>query len=536
MSNPLPSVTTIGDCCSTCEDPVTGQVPGPAGAAGTNGTNGTDGENAFTLTAAGFTVPAVNATVNVAVSASAWATVGQNVFVGGGAGNYEVTAKPDATHLTIENLGYAGNASPTTIIASGVQVSPSGQKGVDGAAGSSTLNDLSPTTTKGDILIDNGANSPNANVVRLGVGTDGQQFTAVAAQPTGGQWKTLLPNATSDNGIPRFDGTAGTPVPVQTSLMLISDTGAIQSTPSGGNARGASAIDLQVVRAIATQVASGSESVIGGGADNTASGANSTVAGGDSNEATGQHTTVSGGVSNQSTGLQTTVGGGSLNQATGLQTTVGGGASNVASSSLSTIGGGQANAASGLASFVGGGADNVASGDHSSVVGGQSNTASEFFSSVIGGTGAVASHYGEIAHASGAITNDGDAQRMVVVFRGVTTDATPTEIFLDGSAAFLDLPNDTTWAFRALVVARRTDVDGESAAYQLLGCIDRNANAASTALVGSVGKTVIAEDTAAWDTNAVANTADGALSIFVTGELAKSISWVCSVEISAVTG
>jgi hypothetical protein len=114
-----------------------------------------------------------------------------------------------------------------------------------------------------------------------------------------------------------------------------------------------------------------------------------------------------------------------------------------------------------------------------------------------------------------------------------TTNATPTAItFTDG----LVLPNDTTWMFEIDVVARRTDADGESAAYRLLGCIDRNANAASTALVGSVGKTVIAEDNAAWDVAATADTTNGAITVTVTGEASKTILWTARVRLVEASG
>jgi hypothetical protein len=60
-------------------------------------------------------------------------------------------------------------------------------------------------------------------------------------------------------------------------------TGALQaqattSSATGGNARGANAVDWQTVRSTAAQVASGTQSIIGGGANNTA--ASGTIAGG----------------------------------------------------------------------------------------------------------------------------------------------------------------------------------------------------------------------------------------------------------------
>jgi len=99
--------------------------------------------------------------------------------------------------------------------------------------------------------------------------------------------------------------------------LIISQT--IQSTGSGGNARGANAVDLQTSRNGASpgQVASGSQSVISGGWNNTASGAAAVVAGGGVNTASGQASVVSGGDNNVASGGWAAVPGGSWNEASG---------------------------------------------------------------------------------------------------------------------------------------------------------------------------------------------------------------------------
>jgi hypothetical protein len=123
-------------------------------------------------------------------------------------------------------------------------------------------------------------------------------------------------------------------------------------------------------------------------------------------------------------------------------------------------------------------------------------------------------------------------QDEIINLTASTTDDTPTEMTSGGS--FLTLATDTTVAFSILVVARRTDVDGESAAYKIEGCIDNNAG--TTALVGSAPTTVIAEDTAAWDVVATANDAGDRLTLTVTGEVGKTISWRAKVMYAQVTG
>lgn len=198
MSQALPQAQ---DCCATCPDVPITQVPGPQGDPGTPGTNGTDGIDAFTTTTAGFTMPAVSGSVNVAVADSSWMSVGQVVFVVS-AGYFTVNALPDSTHVSLTNLGYNGNAAPTTGIAGSQKVSPGGLKGTDGSAPSQTLNDISPTTTKGDLIVDNGAGAGSANDVRLGPGANGTTLHSDSTQPTGLRWdKVNLASATEVTGV-----------------------------------------------------------------------------------------------------------------------------------------------------------------------------------------------------------------------------------------------------------------------------------------------------------------------------------------------
>ena len=88
----------------------------------------------WTKTTANFTAPAVNSTVNVAVLQSQFSTVGLILYVAG-AGYYAVTAVPDSTHVTLQNLGYVGNASPSTVVSANALVTPGGLRGTQGPQG-----------------------------------------------------------------------------------------------------------------------------------------------------------------------------------------------------------------------------------------------------------------------------------------------------------------------------------------------------------------------------------------------------------------
>lgn len=108
---------------------------------------------------------------------------------------------------------------------------------------------------------------------------------------------------------------------------------------TGGNARGARAVDLQMERNGAGQVASGANATIGGGALNTASGELSTVLGGRGNTASGNFS-VAGGWGNIASG-----------QHAGVFT----GQGNAASAPFACVLGGQNSVASGIAATIAGG-------------------------------------------------------------------------------------------------------------------------------------------------------------------------------------
>ncbi len=106
-------------------------------------------------------------------------------------------------------------------------------------------------------------------------------------------------------------------------------TGALEAqiadgTITGGNKRGANAVDWQTAtRDAITQVASGTNAAIGGGGRNTASGGFATVGGGNINTASNTDAAVGGGGANTASGAESTVSGGNGNQATGAGAFVG---------------------------------------------------------------------------------------------------------------------------------------------------------------------------------------------------------------------
>lgn len=520
MSAPLSPANTSACCVSPCVDQSVTNIPGPKGDNGSNGTNGTNGQNAWTLSTAAFVVPAVGASVIVTVQNSDWIGNGQEVYVTV-AGYYEVVGLPSSTQVTIKNLGEIGNAAPATNIPAPQKISPAGLKGLDGAAAVTTFNQLSPTTTRGDIIVDDGANTPAASDVRVGAGTNGQALVADSTQPAGLKYSSITPNATTDNGIPRYDGTTGTPVPLQTSKVVITDDGAIQASGSGGNARGSDATDLQVTRGANTQVASGANSALVGGVSNTASAGNSGVLCGSGNIASGASSAIAGGVTNTASSPKTFVGGGDFN---------------VASNTNAGVSSGTTNTASGPNSAVAGGSNNTASSGSTAVGGGTNNTASATQSFVPGGSNGVADKFGQMAHGSGSFSTAGDAQTSELLWRIGTSDNTAgVEAFLDGSTQRATIATNTTWAFYILTTVRTSA--GVSVVLETKGGIQNNAGTVS--LVGANTQAVLVDGSGGTITTANlvidADNTDKALRVKVTGLVATNIRWLSCAKIVEIT-
>ena len=246
------------------------------------------------------------------------------------------------------------------------------------------------------------------------------------------------------------------------------------------------------------------------------------------------YSTISGGAQNTVSAIYGTVGGGLTNDATARSATVSGGENNDATATYTTIGGGLTNTATANAATVAGGQSNVASGA-SSLVAGRDNQAT-VENTVATGRQALASIFGSRVHAAGAFATRGDAQHITAVLRNTTTTNTQTTLFTNGVSEVLAVPADTTWAFSILVVGRRTDVDGEGAAYKIEGVVDRHTLGSSIAFIGTPTITVLGEDNVSWDCDVFANTTGGSLSIRVTGENSKTIRWVAVADIIAVTG
>lgn len=298
-------------------------------------------------------------------------------------------------------------------------------------------------------------------------------------------------------------------------------------TTIGGDARGNGAVDLQVNRNNAAQVASGGYSFISGmankannafttvnGAYNTAAGLGATVSG-YGNTANGDYAFISGN-SNTAGGLGAT--------ATGMN--------NVANAPYSFSGGFYCSA-TGAGNAFAFGAYAAASSLGATALG-YSVTANSAYSMATGNSSTTNSIIAKRVHGNLAGAQIGD-----VLCSANTNTATPAVLTTNNSAPTASnqctLQNDNTIAFTAEIVARDIGT-GDSARWEAKGLIKRGANASTTTLVGTPTVTVTHNDAGAatWVIALSADTTNGALAITATGEAGKEIKWLAKISTTEI--
>lgn len=152
------------------------------------------------------------------------------------------------------------------------------------------------------------------------------------------------------------------------------------------------------------------------------------------------------------------------------------------------------------------------------------------------GLSSVARLYGQDATASGQFATPGDAQSSKLVMRNLTTNNTPTQLYLDGVSKQLLIPINTTYIYRIDVVGRQTGSVDTCAAFFLSGFITTQGTFASTRLNGAVQTLVQDTGSSTWAAAETADTTNGALMVTVTGQNSKNISWVATIWLTEVAG
>lgn len=474
---------------------VTGTLP-----VGNGGTGATTAGGALTslgaaasgaITGSGLT----QATSRILGRTTAGSGAVEEITVGSGLSLSAGTLSSTAGGGTVTSVAVSGGT--TGLTTSGGPITTSGTITLAGTLGVANGGTGATTLTTNNVLLGNGTSALQV----VAPGTNGNVLTSngttwTSAAPSGGLTNfteganTATPNATVPVNFLAASGAAAnidialTPKSAGALLWRIPD-----NTTTGGNKRGANAVDLTYTSSDnADRVASGS-GAIAIGANCRASGQNSVALG-------------------------------QFAAAEGARSVALGGGGNAASAA----------SASGSGSFAAG--NTLTSSGTGSVVLGADNTVNANYSTIPGGRGATTnSIIGLMAYGfNGETALLGRYQMSFFGPKASTTDATTTRATANFAAAAttnqLTLRNSSAFTFEGMVIARDTSTN-DIKSWTLRGAIKRGASAAATALVGTPTVTVVAEDTAAstWAVALAADTTNGALAVNVTGQATKTIRW-----------
>lgn len=381
--------------------------------------------------------------------------------------------------------GSSGAAGRLGIGSSGQVLTVSGGTAVWAASASGFAN---PMTTTGDLII--GGSGGTAG--RLAAGTSGYVLTSTGAssaptwQAAGGGGSvtgfTTSLNTTSPNNtinasvLEASGGSASQDVVINpkgaSSAVILGP--APDSAAAGGNKRGAGAVDLQINRASASQVASGVDSIILAGVSNTASGTNA-VASGNATRATADNSAAFGDAS-------------------------------------------RATAAAALSM----GKSTQATGEASLSLGSQSSTR---------GTA------NAVALGAGAASGLADRQGRIIPFQASTTTATPEEMTSDGQTAGagnrIAIPNYGAFKIRIEIVAY--DLNSDDCKSWEIKALAKQVTGTASAFVGTPSVTVEFGDTGASAWTVAVSISGTVIRIQVTGAASTSIKWTAMAYLCEAT-
>lgn len=306
-----------------------------------------------------------------------------------------------------------------------------------------------------------------ANYIKL-LDNDVEQFTSAAAIYSAPSGWAASATYTIRPGITILNGSAVIGANLAVNPFTTTSTGAIaanfpDSSTFGGNARGSLAVDLQMARSSASQVASG---------------ANSTIIGGSSNTATGQFA-------------------------------IAGGATCFANATYGVALGHNAAAAGTAALSVG-----------------NFTNATEPYSVTLGSYAYDWGSLGKFCYSSGQIATQGDNQAGLYVLKAALTNATGTRLTGDGNSAgtanSMPLPSNSSIRFSGQVVARNTST-GATCTWTVAGAI-KNVGGTMTLLGSTVTQdSWVDSGTSSWALTLAADSTNKCLSATVTGAASTNI-------------
>lgn len=166
------------------------------------------------------------------------------------------------------------------------------------------------------------------------------------------------------------------------------------------------------------------------------------------------------------------------------------------------------------------------------------NTLAGADNSHAGGLYAISYLDSQFVRGSGKFTGDASAQKSDIYLRVSTTNATPAELYIDGSSIRAVIPTGKTWGVTGSVIARQvggaSGTAGDTSFWTFEGALKNVGGTVS--LVGAITPDMIVQD-AAISATVLAVAADNvnkSLKITATGEANKDINWFAHLNLFEV--
>jgi hypothetical protein len=120
----------------------------------------------------------------------------------------------------------------------------------------------------------------------------------------------------------------------------------------------------------------------------------------------------------------------------------------------------------------------------------------------------------------------------IALYSGDTTSVGSQEIYLNGlSNNYLNISSEGILTFDALICGKDS-ITEEACAFQLRGALENQSG--TTAIIGGVGKIILAKENVIFDAEIVANDTEDALQINVTPASANSTRWAVKIDYTEV--
>jgi len=179
--------------------------------------------------------------------------------------------------------------------------------------------------------------------------------------------------------------------------------------------------------------------------------------------------------------------------------------------------------------------DTSLGGNYSLVCGGQNNEVyGADFASILGGKDVYVRLHGQSAYSAGKFTDVGDCQYSTLMGRIITTDATQTEMFLDGSSAALVIYYPKVYRFTIEALAVQTGGTAgtaeDTAFWTINGAVKQSGTFVGTPQgTGTPAATDCDAAAAAWQFNVTAEASY--IRFKATGEANKTIRWCFKISL-----